>query len=114
MAIVAPEVKRRAVAAARSLARHGRLRRAYVFGSHLEGRADRWSDIDVAAFMDDVETWDLHQRARVMIEVQREVGHDVEPHLFSSTALRSPAPATFAEFVIRHGLRIWDEETEVP
>ena len=112
MAPLSAEVERRALAAARALARHGRLRRAYLFGSHLEGRADRWSDIDVAAFMDGVETWDLRRRARVMAEVQEEVGYDVEAHLFPSAALEMSDPASFAEHIIRHGLRIWEEDTQ--
>ena len=64
MAAVSAEVKRRATAAARALSRQGKLRSAYLFGSYAEGRADRWSDIDVAAFIEGVETWDLTRRAQ--------------------------------------------------
>lgn len=106
MAVLASEVERRARETARVLARRGRLHRVYVFGSHAEGRADRWSDIDIAAFMDGIEDWNLQQRARVMAEVQMEVGFDVEPHLFSSSLLEADDPASFARYVIDHGLPI--------
>ena len=55
MAILDAELEGRALAATRTLARLGTIRAAYVFGSQVEGRADRWSDIDVAAFMEGVE-----------------------------------------------------------
>jgi predicted nucleotidyltransferase len=113
MAVLDAEVRRRALAAARALAREGVVRAAYVFGSHVEGRADRWSDIDVAAFMEGVESWDLWQRARVIVDVQKEVGFDVEPHFFAASCLRHAEPGSFAADVLRHGVRILPSEEEV-
>lgn len=102
------EVERRAVAAARVLSRQGALRSAYVFGSYAEGRADRWSDIDVAAFIEGVETWDLRRRTQAMLQVQKEIGFDVEPHLFPASSLDHPEPGSFVAHVLRHGIRIFD------
>jgi predicted nucleotidyltransferase len=98
------EVKRRALVAAAAFARRGTMRAAYVFGSHAEGRADEWSDIDLAAFMDEVESWDLWRRIQTITEVQKEVGFDVEIHLFPSTYLRSPEAGSFAAHVLEHGI----------
>ena len=106
MAALDAEVRRRALAAARALAREGAVLAAYVFGSHVEGRADRWSDIDVAAFMEGVESWDLWRRAHVIVEVQKEVGFDVEAHLFPVSCLQHPEAGSFAANVLRHGVRI--------
>jgi predicted nucleotidyltransferase len=105
------QVERRALAAARALQKMGGLRRVYVFGSHVEGRATRWSDIDLAAFVDGVETWDLRRRAQVMARIQREAGLDVETHLFPASALAMPDRASFAAYVIQNGLRVWDEKS---
>jgi predicted nucleotidyltransferase len=100
----------RALAAAKILARLGVVRAAYVFGSHVDGKPDLWSDIDVAAFMEGVEHWDIQKRARAMALVMEEAGSDVEAHLFPASALDNPAPGGFAEYVLRHGTRIFAQQ----
>lgn len=82
MAVLNAEIERRAVEATKALACRGTVIAAYVFGSHVTGRADEWSDIDVAAFMEGIESWDFWHRTQVMAQVQMEVGYDIEPHLF--------------------------------
>ena len=104
------EVRRRAMQTATSLHRRGVVRATFVFGSHAEGRAYEWSDIDVAVFMDDVESWNLWRRTRLMTEIQKEVGFDIEVHLFPASALAAPAPGSFAEYVIQHGVMIGSPE----
>ena len=70
MALLDDRVKNKALAAAEILARLSPVRAAYVFGSHVEGRADQWSDIDMAAFMEGIDNWDLQKRARAMALVR--------------------------------------------
>lgn len=89
--------------AVRVLSRIARVRAAYVFGSHAEGTADGWSDIDVAAFVDGAEEWDIRRRAAAMVLVQRQVGSDVEMHFFPSAQSEHAAPGSFAEYVRQHG-----------
>ena len=96
-------VVQRALAAARILSRLGVVRAAYVFGSQVEGKADLWSDIDVAALMEGVEDWDIRRRATAMATVMEEVGSDVEAHLFPASALERPQPGGLAQYVLRHG-----------
>jgi predicted nucleotidyltransferase len=102
-------VESRARAAAKILARLGVVRAAYVFGSHAESTADPWSDIDVAAFMERLEHWDIRKRATAMALVMEEAGSDVEAHLFAASALANPAPGGFAEYILRHGTRIFGQ-----
>ena len=71
MAVLDVEVKRRAHAATQTLMRLGIVRAAYIFGSHADGSADRWGDIDIAVFMDGIEKWDIRRRARAMVQVQK-------------------------------------------
>jgi predicted nucleotidyltransferase len=106
MAVLEAEIERRAAAAARELAHHSTVRAVYVFGSHVTGRADEWSDIDVAAFMEGVEFLDLWQRTQMIVAVQKKVGYDVEIHLFPASALDNPEPGSFAADIIKHGVRI--------
>ncbi|MEN6424914.1 MAG: nucleotidyltransferase domain-containing protein [Phycisphaerales bacterium] len=106
MGALNPEIASRALAAAKTLARLGVVRAAYVFGSHVEGTPDVWSDIDVAAFMEGVESWDIRQRATAMALVMEETGSDVEAHLFPASALDNPPRGGFAEYIVQHGTRI--------
>jgi len=96
----------RALAATKILARLGVVRAAYVFGSHVQGTADAWSDIDIAAFIEGLEHWDIRKRARAMALVMEEAGSDVEAHLFAASALDNPPPGGFAEYILRHGTPI--------
>jgi predicted nucleotidyltransferase len=106
------KVADRALAAAKTLSRLGVVRAVYIFGSQVDGTADAWSDIDVAAFMEGIEDWDIRKRAEAMALVMEEAGSDVEAHLFPASALENPAPSGFAEYILRHGTRIlgqqWD------
>ena len=106
MVALHPEIARRARATAKALQREGVLRALYVFGSHVEGRSHEWSDIDIAAFMDGVETWDLWRRTDLIVRVQKEVGYDVEPHLFPASSLAAPEAGSFAAYVLVHGVRV--------
>lgn len=106
MGALDPNIACRALAAAKTLARLGVVRAAYVFGSHVEGTPDAWSDIDVAAFMDGLEQWDIRQRATAMALVMEETGADVEAHLFPASALDNPAPGGLAEYILQHGTRV--------
>ena len=58
---------------------------AYLFGSRAEGRAGRWSDYDVAVFIDGAEKWDLLSRARFCATIQKEAGDDIELHIFPAS-----------------------------
>jgi predicted nucleotidyltransferase len=110
MAALDAEVKRRALAAARILGKMAPVRAAYVFGSRVEGRADRWSDIDVALFLDGLEAWDMRRRAQVMFQIQKGAGLDVEAHLFSALALDRPEEGSFASYIMKHGIPLPLEE----
>jgi hypothetical protein len=108
MATVDTTIERRALAAVKVLSTLGVVREAYLFGSHVEGVPDRWSDIDVAVFMEGVESWDIRRRATAMALVMEMVGSDVEAHLFPVSALDNPPQGGFAQYILRHGARIFE------
>ena len=89
-----------------AVSRFGRVVRAYLFGSQVEGRAHRFSDIDVALFVEGVENWDIRRRARAMAQVQKEAGLEVEAHLFPASALDLREPGSFAAWVLTHGVEV--------
>jgi len=88
------------------ISRLARIARAYLFGSQVEATAGRWSDIDLAVFVEGLEAWDLHDRARVSAQVQKEVGDDVEVHFLPAQALQEHDPAGFAAWVLAHGVEV--------
>ena len=50
--------------------------------------ANEWSDIDVAAFMEGVASWDLWHWTQIIVQVQKEVGYDIELHYFQPRLFR--------------------------
>ena len=82
------------------------VRAAYLFGSHVEGVPDQWSDIDVAVFMEGVESWDIRQRATAMALVMEKVGLDVECICSPSRLWTTRRKAASRQYILRHGTRI--------
>jgi predicted nucleotidyltransferase len=106
MAKLNPLIARQAREALKVLKRQARVRAAYVFGSQASGTADKFSDIDIAAFIEGLELWDLRQRARIAVQVQKEAGDEVELHFLPAEALADHLPASLADYILRNGVRI--------
>ncbi|MGA2935907.1 MAG: nucleotidyltransferase domain-containing protein [Syntrophobacteraceae bacterium] len=106
MAVIDTVIEERARRAVSTLGRAAKVRRAYLFGSCIEGTADTYSDIDLAVFIEGLEEWDLAKMAKTSAAVQKEVGDDVELHYFPAAQLSNPQTASFAAFVISHGRSI--------
>ena len=112
MAALSPDIERRALEVVPVLERFGRVRRVYVFGSHVNGQPDEYSDIDIGAFMDFDEAWDFDRTHKLKMAVHNELGWQLEVHLFASTTLTDIPPASFAEYIIENGVKIWEEKGE--
>jgi predicted nucleotidyltransferase len=106
MVAINDSIRKKALAAVDALSKQGTVRAAFLFGSHVQGRANEWSDIDVAAFMDEAGSWDPFFKIDMIIKVQREIGYDVEPHIFESSQFEKPEAASFAADIIQRGVRI--------
>lgn len=63
MADIDPVIEHRSQYAVEVLSRYTPVAAAYLFGSWVEGSADEESDIDLAVFLEDIESWDLATRA---------------------------------------------------
>jgi predicted nucleotidyltransferase len=109
MRTVDTAIKSRALAAVKVLSGLGAVRATYLFGSHVEGTPDEWSDIDVAVFVGGIEQWDIHQHVAAMALVMESVGSDVEAHLFPVSSLDNPPRGSFAQYILRHGVRIFEQ-----
>lgn len=102
--------KNRMRRALQSLSRRARPIRAYLFGSRAEGRSDKWSDYDLAVFIEGAEKWDMPSLARFCAAIQKEAGDDIELHIFPATQANLPEPASFAAYIMNHGIRLDLEE----
>jgi predicted nucleotidyltransferase len=106
MAQIDAVIEHRSRHAVEVLSHYAPVTAAYLFGSQVEGTADEWSDIDLAIFLEGIESWDLATRARTAALVQKEAGDDIELHFFSARSLRYPEPASFAAYILVHGVPI--------
>lgn len=88
------------------LVRRVTVRGVDVFGSQVSGTPHALSDIDVAAFVDGVETWTLEGRVRAIVQAQREAGDDLDVHLFPGKFVEDAPPGSFAEFVLQEGVAV--------
>lgn len=79
---------------------------AYFFGSRAEGRADEWSDYDIALFVEGAEEWDMVRKARFCAAVQEQAGDDMELHVFPASQHAAPHPASFAAWVKKEGVAL--------
>ena len=108
MAVLYAGVKDKAREVLKTVSSFGTTRAVYLFGSHMDGSADEWSDVDIAVFMEGVEDWDLQQRTQAMVRVMEEVGDDIETHLFPASSLEHPIRGSFAAYILKHGVQILD------
>ncbi len=106
MAETATDVTKALDAAAAFLTKRLRDAKVMLFGSHVHGVADEWSDIDIAVFSPDVAGMGLMQRVRLATELQLACGLELEPHFFPDTYLDNPPEASFAKHIVETGRRI--------
>lgn len=108
MAFVDEVIEAKARQALEVLNRNVKVVAAYLFGSRVTGKTDQWSDIDLAIFADGIERWDLRDRARAAVQVQKEAGDDVEVHFFPARVLHEKErdSAGFAAWILSHGVEI--------
>lgn len=110
MASIDDLTKSRMRLALQSLSRRAHPVAAYLFGSRAEERADKWSDYDLAVFIEGAEKWDMPSLARFCAAIQKEAGDDIELHIFPATQANTPEPASFAAYIMNHGIRLDLEE----
>ena len=79
---------------------------AYLFGSQVDDHPDEFSDIDIAVFVNDFRRWTFMRQVRVSCGIKEAEGDDLDLHFFDAAELPGPHPATFAGYVVHHGVPI--------
>lgn len=77
--------------------------RLYLFGSYAKGKAQMYSDIDLAIFLDRDEI-DGFDEDVLLMRLTRDVDLRIEPHSFSRNDFENPDP--FVRDIITTGERI--------
>ncbi len=103
-------IKERAKAAIAAIDRKVVVRVAYLFGSQVTGAVDPYSDIDIAAFIENCEKVDLRRRVGLSVEVREQAGDDIEIHFFPAEWLNHSPAASLAEHIVQNGTRIWEHD----
>ena len=106
MADIDAVIEHRSQYAVEVLSRYTPVAAAYLFGPWVEGSADEWSNIDLAVFLEGIESWDLATRAHTAALVQEKAGDDIKLYFFSVCSLHQPEPASFAAYILTHGVAI--------
>lgn len=74
-----------------------------LFGSHVTGKIDKYSDIDLAIVSSDFEKKSLEEKASLFSEVKLKCDLDVEIHAFSTTDLEEARPTNFLGYILNNG-----------
>lgn len=120
MVTISDSIEQRVRKAVRILDDQQAVVAVYIFGSQVNGnplgtlaelgqargKPDKWSDIDVAVFVEGAEKMGLHRRAQLSAMIQKEAGDDLELHFFTRDMFDHPAPASFAKFVMTNGIHL--------
>jgi uncharacterized protein len=79
-----------------------------LFGSHAQGRARDYSDIDVAVFSDDFGK-DPLQEMEGLLKLRRKINPDIEPLPFSKQVFFEHEKAEFVSEILSKGKLIYKE-----
>jgi len=82
------------------------VKAVYLFGSQVRGAEQQWSDVDIGIFLRDFKNASYRDRIRAIVEVQRELGDDLEFHFFDASNPTNQESVSFAAEVIRTGIRV--------
>ncbi len=80
--------------------------KAYLFGSHLEGKQHEYSDIDIAVFSPAVDQLSFEQKVDLIVEIEREVKDSIDLHLFGMESLAEARPTNFFGYLLSYGKAI--------
>ena len=100
------EVNKISRRAAKILGSHVKLRAGYLFGSYVNGKPHKYSDIDLAFFSPSVDRMGLEKKISLISKVGEQVGSDVEIHLYSNKRLKDARPTNFYGYILKTGRKI--------
>ena len=103
MAQVAASVMQTVRKYLKTVQKHYRLNAAYLYGSHVKGKATRWSDIDLAIISPDFKE-DSYEERLALLRLSVGIDDRIEPHPFKVEAFNPNDP--LASEISDHGVRV--------
>ncbi|MFZ2357005.1 MAG: nucleotidyltransferase domain-containing protein [Candidatus Omnitrophota bacterium] len=100
------EVNRIAHRTTKLLSSYVRLKAGYLFGSYVNGKPHKYSDIDLAFFSPSVNRMGIEEKISLISKVGQQVGSDVEIHLYSDRCLKDARPTNFYGHILKTGRKI--------
>ena len=100
------EVNKIARKAAKLLGNYVTLKAGFLFGSYVNGKPHKYSDIDLAFFSPSVNRMGLEEKISLISKVGQQVGSDVEIHLYSDRCLKDARPTNFYGYILKTGRKI--------
>lgn len=82
------------------------VKKAYVFGSYINGRPNEWSDIDVAIVSPDFAHMSRHLAMKLLGKMSRRFDDSIEAIAFTEKDVTSPIIGTLAREVLNTGLEL--------
>jgi len=79
-----------------------------LFGSHAQGKAKEYSDIDIAVFSDEFGK-NPFQEMKALLKLRRQINPDIEPLPFSKQAFFEHDKADFISEILTKGKLIYKE-----
>lgn len=110
---VGPKIKAAVSDFVSQLEAHGiRAERVYLFGSHLKGTADEWSDVDLIVVSEDfahLGYWDLIVvLGEAECQTFQVTGKMVEPHPKTPKEIATCHPASFLADVLKDAIVVYE------
>jgi len=100
------EVNRIARRTTKLLGNYVSLKAGYLFGSYVNGKPHKYSDIDLAFFSPSVNRMGIEEKISLISKVGEQVGSDVEIHLYSDWCLKNARPTNFYGYILKTGRKI--------
>jgi uncharacterized protein len=93
---------------ARLLSESIRVEVMILYGSHVNGSPDEWSDIDVAVISPDFEGLQMWERQRIISRATLDREPSLAPIGYPSGEYHNPGPHSFLREIIRTGRVVYE------
>jgi predicted nucleotidyltransferase len=89
------------------LRKYFNIKQVILFGSQLEKRADKFSDIDLAVISPDFSGKSYEEILNIFADLALKFGSNIELHPFSDEDLKNARPTNFLGFLLKSGKTVF-------
>jgi predicted nucleotidyltransferase len=86
-----------------------RIEQAVLFGSHARGRADEWSDVDLAVISPDFARMSHDKVMDLLVDVSLTVDPSVEIRPYTPNDLKEARPTNFLGYILAEGKLVYGD-----